>query len=160
MTSSFVAYGFEQLNDIRDSIIEAEGDEDLQEELLDFLKIAYVDMTDENDKNVTIAKFVSSLFINSVKIAYKYFQENENMSISECAEIISQMAMYAKDLSSTISNKEIKNTFYVSSFIAKSFIDEVISSAKPNKIIKLDHPIFAADYNIEEGNLEDIISWI
>ena len=160
MEADVAAYGFEQLNDIRDSIIEAEGDKDLQKDLLDFLKIAYVDMTDEGDTNATIAKFVSSLFINSMKIVYKYFQETANMSISSCAEIISKMAMYAKDLSSFISNKEVKNVFYVSSFITKSFIDEIIKSSKPNNIIKLDHPIFATDYNIEEGNLEDIIKWI
>lgn len=160
MKADFVAYGFEQLNEIRDAVIEAEGDGDSQEELLFMLKTMFVDMTNEEDKEINVSKFVTSLFVSAMKVAYQYFEQEENIGVKECAEIFSQMAVYAKDLSFNIKDDEIRKTFYASSFVTKSFIAELMKSAKPSNILKLDHPLFATDYNIEEGNLADIIDWL
>ena len=110
--------------------------------------------------SLTISEFVTELFVNSMKIAYQYFQQNNNISVSECAEVISLIAVYAKDLSSYIENQQIKKTFYVSSYIAKCFVEEIIKSSKPNKITILDHPIFVANYDIEKGNLKEIVDGI
>ena len=160
MKSYFVAYGFEQLNQIRDCVIEGESNNESQEEILADLVRTFVNMTNKKANSLTINEFVTELFVNSIKIAYHYFQQSDSIGLSDCTEVINQMAVYAKDLSFYIEDEQDKKTFYVSSYITKRFIEGIIKSSKPNKIIILDHPIFVANYDIEKGNLKEIIDGI
>ncbi len=156
MDSSFVTYGFEQLCDIRYTVIECEEDDESQEEILSSLLDMYVNMTDTNDiKKLTISKFVTALFVNSMKIAYRYFKENDNISVSDCIKIIQVMSRYADDLSESIEDEQSKKTFHVSSYITRCFINQLKESSKPDNLIELDPWILA--YNIEEGNLAKVI---
>ena len=160
MKSDFVAYGFEQLNQIRDCVIEGESNNESQEDILASLVRMFVNMTNKKANSLTISEFVTELFVNSMKIAYQFFQQNDNISVSECAKVINPIAVYAKDLSSFIEDRQSKKTFYVSSYIAKRFVEEIIKSSKPTKIIILDHPIFVANYDIEKGNLKELVDGI
>lgn len=156
MDSRFVAYGFEQLNDIRYTVIECEEDNESQEEILFSLVDMYVNMTNKNDiKSLTISEFVTALFVNSMQIAYRYFKENDNISVSDCIKVIEEMFKYADDLSGSIKDEQSKKTFHVSSYITRCFIDQLKESSKPNNLVELDPWIL--DYNIEEGNLTKII---
>ena len=159
MKADFVAYGFEQLNQIRDCVIEGEHSNQSQKEILCSLAKMFVNMTDKETNKLTISEFVTALFVNSMKIAYEYFQ-NDNIPVSECAEVINQIAIFSKDLSSFIKNPKNKKTFYVSSYIAKCFVEELITTAKVQKTINLEHPIFVANYDIENGNLKEIVDGI
>lgn len=156
MNSWFVAYGFEQLNDIRYTVIECEEDNESQEEILSTLVDMYVNMTDTTDiKKLTISKFVTALFVNAMQIVYRYFKENDKIRVSECIKVMEAMFEYANDLSGSIKDEQSKKTFHVSSYITRCFINQLKKSSKPNNLIELDP--FLVDYNIEVGNLEKII---